>query len=209
MKPFGKKSMSNEIFEKYGTDPIALCREWYEDAIKTEPNDPEAICLATATKEGIPSNRWVLIKDISEKGFKFHTNAESQKGREIEENPHGAINWYWKTQRKQIRITGRIEQVDDAESDQYFTTRPIERQIGAWASKQSAPFEKREEMEAAIKKYEDEFAGVDNIPRPGYWRGYRLIPDRMEFWIAHRDRLHTRFVYTKKGDEWDATWLCP
>ena len=199
----------NEVFEEYGSDPIALCRTWYEEATKTEPNDPEAICLATASKDGIPSNRWVLIKDISDKGFKFHTNAESQKGQEIAQNPHGAMNWYWKTQRKQIRIVGKIEQVGEEESDDYFETRPIERKIGAWASKQSQPFDRRADMEDAIKKYEKEFSGVDNIPRPPYWKGYRLVPESIEFWIAHKDRLHTRFLYTKKDGEWTATWLCP
>lgn len=200
----------NEIFDQYGDDPIALCKNWLSEAEKTEINDPEAVNLATATKDGRPSNRWVLIKDINEHGFKFHTNAESRKGQEIEANPHGAINFYWKSTRKQIRIEGRIEQVSKEESDEYFTTRPIERQIGAWASKQSTPFERREEMENAVKKYEDEFADIDNIPRPPYWKGYRLIPERIEFWIAHKDRLHTRFLYTKNSaDEWTATWLCP
>lgn len=199
----------SEIFEEFGNDPIALCRQWYEDAAKTEPNDPEAVCLATATPDGKPSNRWVLIKEISDKGLKFHTNEQSQKGQEISQNPYGAINWYWKTQRKQIRITGKIIQVDQSEADEYFATRSIERRIGAWASKQSQKFEHRADLENAVKKYEDEFANVDNIPRPPYWKGYRLIPDTMEFWIANKDRLHTRFIYERDGKTWTASWLCP
>ena len=200
----------NEIFEKYGNNPIELCLKWYEDAKETEPNDPEAVCIATATKDGVPSNRWVLVKKIDENGLKFHTNSTSQKGQDISENPVGAINWYWKTQRKQIRITGRIEQVSSAESDAYFKTRPKNRQIGAWASDQSASFEKWEDLENAIARYEEEYGDAENIPRPENWNGYRLIPDRMEFWIASRDRLHTRFVYTKTSDgNWTATWLYP
>ena len=121
---------------------------------------------------------------------------------------------YWKSLRKQIRIEGYIEQASPEEADEYFATRPIERQIGAWASKQSSRFEKLQDMEEAVKKYESEFAGSDNIPRPEYWNGYRLVPSTIEFWIAHKDRLHTRFVYTKtntdqKNNEWTAHWLCP
>lgn len=202
--------MSNEIFEEYGNDPIQLCKNWLDEATAQELNDPEAITLATATPDGKPSVRWVLIKQIDERGFKFHTNAESRKGQEIIANPHGAMCFYWKSTRKQVRIEGVIEEVSEAESDEYFTTRPIERQIGAWASKQSTPFDKREEMEAAVEKYREEFAGVDSIPRPEYWKGFRLIPSSIEFWLSHRDRLHTRFVYKKDDqDNWAATWLCP
>ena len=206
--------MTNEIFKQYGNDPIALVKTWLQEAEKSEPNDPEAINLATCDAQGRPSNRMVLIKEISEKGFKFHTNAESQKGHDITANPKAAMCFYWKSTRKQIRITGHIEEATTEESDEYFTTRPIERQIGAWASKQSTPFEKWEDLENAVQKYEEEFAGSDSIPRPPYWKGYRLVPETIEFWIAHKDRLHTRFVYTKTPDtkesgEWTATWLCP
>ncbi len=201
--------MSQEIFDQFGKDPIALCKQWYEEAEKTELNDPEAVCLATCDTQGTPSNRMVLVKEMHEKGFKFHTNAQSHKGQDIKNNPKGAMCFYWKSTRKQIRIQGHIIETLPEESDAYFATRSIERQIGAWASQQSRPFEKREDMEAAVKKYEQEFAGSDNIPRPPYWQGYRLIPQSMEFWIAHEDRLHTRFVYTKNGDAWTATWLCP
>ena len=202
--------MSNEIFEQFGEDPIKLCKDWYEEAEPLEPNDPEAITLATATPDGKPSLRWVLIKQIDERGFKFHTNAESRKGQEIAANPHGAMCFYWKSTRKQIRIEGVIEEVSVEEADEYFASRRTERQIGAWASKQSTPFEKREELEAAVEKYTEEFAGVDNIPRPEYWKGFRLVPSSIEFWLSNRDRLHTRFVYAKQEDgTWSVTWLCP
>ena len=200
----------NEIFKQYGKDPIKLCQDWLEDAVKSEPNDPEAVCLATCDSNGNPSNRMVLIKSINENGFKFHTNSDSRKGKDMADNPKAAMCLYWKSLRKQIRITGNIEQATPEEADEYFNTRPIERQIGAWASKQSEPFDKWEELEATVKKYEDEFAGSNNIPRPEYWNGYRLVPQSIEFWIAHKDRLHTRFVYTKTSDgRWTAHWLCP
>lgn len=202
--------MSNEVFETYGDDPIALCQNWLDEAIAQEINDPEAITLATSTPDGKPSLRWVLIKEISERGFKFHTNAESRKGQEIEKNPHAAMCFYWKSTRKQIRIEGEIESTSEEESNAYFETRPIERQIGAWASKQSQPYESRSDIQSAIEKYSDEFSSADNIPRPPYWKGYRLVPQRIEFWISHKDRLHTRFVYIRneKGG-WDTTWLYP
>lgn len=202
--------MSDEIFKEYGNNPIKLCQDWLAEAEELEPNDPEAITLATASADGQPSVRWVLIKEISKKGFKFHTNAESRKGQEIAENPYAAMCFYWKSTRKQIRIEGKITQVSEDEANEYFATRSIERQIGAWASKQSSAFDKREELEAAVQKYTEEFAGADNIPRPPYWKGYRLQPSSIEFWIGNKDRLHTRFIYTRKNDgNWDATWLCP
>lgn len=200
----------SEAIEKYGKDPVALCKNWLDEAAKSEINDPEAVNLATCDAGGQPSNRMVLIKEISDRGFKFHTNADSQKGQDIAANPKASMCFYWKSTRKQIRITGTVEEAPASEADEYFATRSVERQTGAWASRQSTAFDKWEDLEAAVKKYEDEFAGTDNIPRPPYWKGYRLIPASIEFWIAHKDRLHTRFVYTKTQDgEWTATWLCP
>ena len=201
--------MSSEVIEQYGNDPLTLCKGWLSQAESSEPNDPEAVNLATADAEGRPSNRMVLLKEIDERGFKFHTNAQSRKGQDIAANPLGAMCLYWKSTRKQIRIEGRIIEASPEEADEYFKTRSIERQIGAWASRQSTRFEKRADLHAAVKKYEEEFAGADNIPRPPYWKGYRLIPESIEFWIAHKDRLHTRFVYIKEQGTWNAYWLCP
>ncbi len=202
--------MSQEIFDRFGSDPIFLCQNWLAEAATSEINDPEAACLATADTDGKPSARMVLVKEITPQGFKFHTNAESRKGQDLAHNSFAALCLYWKSIRKQIRVEGTVAMIPPAEADAYFSTRPIERQIGAWASKQSTPFEKREDLERAVAHYEAEFAGTDNIPRPPYWQGYRLIPARIEFWIAHIDRLHTRFVYTRGADgAWSATWLCP
>ncbi len=202
--------MVHEIFEEYGHDPLDLVRKWLDEATKSEPNDPEAMNIATCDKDGNPHNRMVLLKEISDNGFKFHTNEGSIKGRDLAENPKASLCLYWKSTRKQIRIEGRVEQVAPSEADEYFATRSIERQIGAWASQQSQPYARREDMLAAVKKYEEEFADSHNIPRPDYWKGYRVIPQRIEFWIAHEHRLHTRFEYTKNKDgSWSATWLCP
>ena len=201
--------MNKEILEQFGGDPITLVQQWLDEAVESEINDPEAMNLATCTADGRPSNRMVLLKEISERGFKFHSNAESRKGTDIADNPYASLCLYWKSTRKQIRIEGRIEIVSEAESNAYFNTRNIEKQIGAWASKQSRPYASREDLAESIAKYEGEFASTDNIPRPPYWIGYRVIPERIEFWIAHRDRLHTRFEYTKSDDGWDSTWLYP
>lgn len=203
--------MNPEILTEYGDDPIALVRAWLDEAVESEINDPEAMNLATCTANGKPSNRMVLLKEISDKGFKFHSNAESRKGTDITDNPYASLCLYWKSTRKQIRIEGRIEIVGEEESNAYFDTRNIEKQIGAWASKQSRPYASRDELAGSIAKYEGEFAGTDNIPRPPYWIGYRVIPARIEFWIAHKDRLHTRFEYTRGSDDapWDSIWLYP
>ncbi len=202
--------MAHEIFDEYGEDPIALCQSWLNDARESELNDPETACLATADKDGRPSARMLLIKEISQNGFKFHTNEESQKGQAIAENPQVELCFYWKSTRKQIRVSGSIEQVSNEESSHYFQTRPIERQIGAWASKQSQPFDKKAALETALEKYRGEFSGKDNIPRPPYWKGYRIIPQTIEFWIGQEARVHTRFIYTQQNNgAWSATWLCP
>lgn len=202
--------MTQEIFKEYGQDPIVLCQNWMKDAEKSEINDPAAICLATASSDGRPSNRMVLIKEVSQTGFKFHTNAESRKGEEIADNPHGALCFHWKSLRKQIRIEGKIEEVSTAESDEYFKTRPVGRQVGAWASQQSRPFESKADLQAAIDHYTEKFKDENNIPRPDYWKGFRLKPTSIEFWIGNRNRVHERFIYTKQDDgSWAANWLYP
>lgn len=202
--------MSEDIFQEFGNDPIKLCQDWYAEAEPLEPNDPDAVTLATATLDGQPSLRWVLVKDISEKGFRFHTNAESQKGQELITNPQAAMNFYWKSTRKQIRIVGKVEMIDDAETLLYFQSRSRERQIGAWASQQSRPYNAKAELAEALEEAEAKFEGVENVPCPPYWKGFRLIPDSIEFWISHKDRLHTRFIYKKnESADWDAHWLYP
>ena len=202
--------MSNKIIEKYGPNPIALCKDWLAEATKSEINDPEAVNLATADACGRPSNRMVLIKDISDEGFKFHTNGASRKGQELEANPYASLCFYWKSTRKQIRIEGTIRPVSDEETDEYFATRSKERQIGAWASQQSETFDDENHMDNAVAKFVKKFTNLDKIPRPPYWKGYRVNPTSIEFWIANKHRLHTRFIYRKNKDgQWDAHWMCP
>jgi pyridoxamine 5'-phosphate oxidase len=206
--------MQSEIFDIYGGDPVALFRQWLAQAQESEINDAEAFCLATSDARGMPSARMVLLKDIDARGIKFHTNADSRKGRDMEENPHAALCMHWKSTRKQIRAEGKIMRVSAEESDAYFSSRPRARQIGAWASRQSRPYEKQDDLFRAVQAVEERFSGEDNIPRPPQWIGYRLVPERIEFWTGHEDRLHTRFEYIRSGQEndaaaWDAHWLYP
>lgn len=201
--------MTNEIFEIYGQDPIALYQEWYDEAAPLEPNDPDAICLATADAQGRPSNRYVLLKDISANGFKFHTNAGSEKGQDIAANPHVAFTHYWKSTRRQVRVTGTCAPVPEAESDAYFATRPRARAIGAHASQQSRPYNSQSQLQEGVSHYENRFKNTETIPRPPEWQGYRIIPATIEFWIGNRDRLHTRFIYEREDKSWTASWLFP
>ncbi len=201
--------MTNEIFKTYGQDPIILYKQWYDEASPLEPNDPDAICLATADAQGRPSNRLVLLKDIAPHGFKFHTNTNSEKGQDIATNPHVAFTHYWKSTRKQIRVTGICTPVSPEESDAYFQTRPRARAIGAHASNQSQKFSNRTDLENALKAAKTQFENQKTIPRPPQWQGYRIAPQTIEFWIGNRDRLHTRFIYERHNNKWTANWLFP
>ncbi|MDB2683033.1 pyridoxamine 5'-phosphate oxidase [Alphaproteobacteria bacterium] len=186
-------------------DPIKLFKKCLEQAKKEEINDPEAMCLATVNKNGQPSNRMVLLKELDDRGFKFHTNSESQKGEEIEHNKKVALCFHWKSLRKQVRVEGRVIEATSDEADAYFQDRPRKRQIGAWASQQSRPLENRETLEQKTKELEQQYEGKD-IPRPPYWKGYIIEPTRIEFWFDNPDRLHDRFIFTKNSD---STWSKP
>lgn len=201
---------TNEIFLQYGPDPLELFKAWFSEAEAAEPNDPEAMFLATADRNGAPSVRPVLLKSYGENGFVFHTNYGSVKGRALIENPQAELCFYWKSLRKQIRINGPAVQTSNEESDAYFKTRLRGRQIGAWASDQSQSFDSIAAMDEKIAALENEYEGKD-IPRPKDWGGFRVVPFRMEFWIAHQDRLHTRFCYQRPGvtQTWNAYWLQP
>lgn len=202
-KPFQKMK------KNLPTDPIELFHVWLTQAKQSEINDHEAMAIATCTKDGHPSVRMVLLKQADTKGFKFHTNSESQKGNEIDENPHAALCFHWKSLRKQIRVEGLIETVSKQEADDYFNSRPRARQIGAWASAQSRPLESRESLERRIKQLEEQYPKGTAIPRPEYWKGYRVQPNKIEFWWDNPDRLHDRFIYTKNDDHWDIQRLYP
>lgn len=193
-------------------DPIEQFQKWFDLAKESEINDPDAMALATSTPDGKPSVRMVLLKQADEKGFKFHSNAGSQKGRQIEANKNAALCFHWKSLRKQVRVEGVIEIINAAESDTYFETRPYNRKIGAWASDQSRPLESRHHLEDKIKKLKEVYPEGKTIPRPDNWLGYRLKPESIEFWLDNPDRLHDRFIYRRdKNDQsrWNVTRLYP
>lgn len=191
-------------------NPIELFNAWLSEATKTEINDPDAMALATTNAKGIPSVRMVLLKQADDKGFKFHTNCESQKGEELAQNPYAALCFHWKSLRKQIRVQGKIIMVDKREADEYFEGRPYARKIGAWASSQSRPLDSRATLEHKISVLQEQYPEGSNIPRPEYWVGYRLIPNTIEFWWDNPDRLHDRMVYTKQENgSWTQQRLYP
>jgi pyridoxamine 5'-phosphate oxidase len=190
-------------------DPHVLFETWLIEARAGEPNDPEAMALATADAEGRPSVRMVLLKGHDARGFAFYTNAESRKGGELAANARAALVFHWKSLRRQVRVEGRVEPVGAAESDAYFATRSRDARIGAWASDQSRPLESRAAFEARYEKLVAAFEG-EEVGRPGYWQGYRVVPDRIEFWADRPHRLHERRLFTLGPDgSWTEGLLYP
>lgn len=201
--------MANEIFDKYGKDPLEIFGKWLAEAEKAEISDPNAMALATADSRGRPSVRMVLLKAFDERGFVFFTNLDSQKGRDLQANPYAEVNFHWKSLEKQIRISGPAARTSEKESDDYFATRSVISQLGALASAQSRPLESYEIYARKVRALEKEFEGR-TVPRPERWGGFRLKPERMEFWIGQRDRMHKRFSYTRNAAKgWDAAWIYP
>jgi pyridoxamine 5'-phosphate oxidase len=178
------------------TDPFAKFQEWMTEAWSHEPEDANAMTLATATPGGVPSARIVLLKGADARGFVFYTNVDSRKGEELAANTHAALLFHWKPQARQVRIEGRVESVTDAESDTYFATRARVSRLGAWASDQSRVLPERALLERRLADFEAKYPG-DDIPRPPNWSGFRVIPTRFEFWQGMPFRLHDRTVYTR------------
>lgn len=189
-------------------DPIDLFRRWHEDAAASGLLLPEAVALATASVDGAPSVRMVLLKNVDERGFRFFTNYESRKAVELEENPRAAMCFYWSVLERQVRVEGAVSRVSSEESEAYFRTRPHGSRIGAWASSQSRPIESRESLEAREREAEERFRGRE-VPLPPYWGGYVLHPDRIEFWQGRANRLHDRLRYERDGEGWNVTRLQP
>jgi pyridoxamine 5'-phosphate oxidase len=199
--------MRREFPGSDASDPIALFRIWMAEAEATELNDPNAAALATATAEGVPSVRMVLLKQLDERGFGFYTNSESQKGRELKENPRAAMCFHWKSQRRQVRVEGGVGQLPEVEADQYFHSRSRRSQLGAAVSRQSRELESRERLEEMVRELAQRYP--EEIPRPEYWRGYVLQPERIEFWQDGADRLHDRLLFVRQRDGWRAKRLFP
>lgn len=191
------------------SNPYHLFKDWIEEAERLKEDYPNAMWLATSTKEGRPSVRVMLLKGWDEKGFVFYTNEESRKGRELLENPYAALNFYWKTLKRQVRVEGEIEEVGAEDSDAYFSSRPRGSRIGAWASQQSRPVENYETFREETKELEDKFEGQEDIPRPPHWKGFRVKPSRIEFWHEGEFRLHHRYAYTPSEAGWDIQTLYP
>lgn len=190
------------------TDPHALFEEWFAEARLGEPNDAEAMTLASSDVAGRPSARIVLLKGHDQRGFVFYTNSRSRKGKELAANPQASLLFHWKSLRRQVRIEGAIVPVAQAEADTYFATRSRESQLGAWASDQSEEMESRHAFEARYQALVEQYQGRD-VPRPPHWWGYRVVPERIEFWTDRAHRLHERRLFTRDGPEWTESLLYP
>ena len=188
-------------------EPFAPFRRWLDEAWQGEAN-AHAMTLATTALDGRPSARVVLLKGIDHRGFVFYTNLESRKAAELFANPNAALCFLWKSLNRQVRAEGTVQQVDDAEADEYFASRPRDSQIGAWASDQSQPLASRAELERRVDEYSGRFA-EGAVPRPPHWSGFRLVPQRMEFWQERPYRLHDRFRFIREGDGWRRERLFP
>ena len=199
----------NNCFQNFD-DPIQLFDNWMKEAKKSEPNDPNAVALATANKNNFPSVRMVLLKNFNQNGFVFYTNLESQKGNDLKENPNVAMCFHWKSLLRQIRVSGTVSLVSNQVADEYYNSRSYESRIGAWASKQSKELKDRKQLNRSIEDYKKKYYDKNNVPRPNYWSGWNLSPSSIEFWLDGDNRIHERLKYTKnfKG-QWTQSLLSP
>ncbi|MCH7976539.1 MAG: pyridoxamine 5'-phosphate oxidase [Bacteroidetes bacterium] len=190
-------------------EPIAQLRVWLDAARAVEEREPTAMALATVSEDGRPSVRIMLLKGIDERGLAFYTNLESRKGRQLKANPNAALTFWWPALERQVRVEGRVERIAEAEAEAYFSSRPLDSRLGAWASPQSQPLESREELEARLEAIRLEFDN-DDIPLPPHWGGFRVVPDRFEFWQGRASRLHDRIEYLlDQQGNWEIRRLAP
>ena len=191
-------------------NPFSQFHHWFQEVLKADIADPNAMTLCTCTPDGRPSARIVLLKDYDENGFTFFTNYESRKGQEMAENPNVALNFLWKKLHRQVRIEGQVEKLSAKESEVYFQSRPRGSQVGAWASPQSGVIEQRADLEKRVGEVQERFAGQEVLPLPPFWGGYRVVPTAIEFWQGQPSRLHDRFFYEKQENgEWGISRLAP
>ncbi|WP_423064147.1 pyridoxamine 5'-phosphate oxidase [Candidiatus Paracoxiella cheracis] len=191
------------------SDPLKQFEHWYEEARKSGEESPDAMTLATANAKGCPSARVVLYKGIDKEGFLIFTNYNSRKSKELLENPHAALVFYWPKLYRQVRIEGKVKKITKAESQHYFNTRPYESKISAWVSEQSQEIPSREYLLERHIEGQQKFAEGEEVTCPDFWGGFRLVPDRMEFWLGAEHRLHDRFCYEKVGEQWKIKRLAP
>ena len=191
-------------------NPFELFEKWFEEAKKKEINDPNALALGTASREGVPSVRMVLLKGFDKNGFIFYTNLNSQKGKELKDNPIATMCFHWKSLLRQVRIVGTLKLVDDKTADDYYNSRAYESRIGAWASKQSTVLKNRDELLNAMKNFRNKYKDKNNVPRPSHWSGWNLKPLTIEFWLDGDNRIHERLKYSlDKNNSWTKSLLSP
>ena len=190
-------------------NPIELFKKWFSRAEENEINDPNAVAVATSDKSNQPNVRMVLLKGLNDQGFVFYTNFNSTKGRELKINQKASMCFHWKSLRRQIRVLGKVEEVTSKEADDYYNSRPYKNRISAWASSQSQPLDKRETFLDKIKEFEKKYPDANNVPRPPYWSGWRLIPNEIEFWVDGEGRIHERLIYKNTGSKWSKEILYP
>ena len=205
-----KNSLGLDICFKDLENPVDLFKEWFNEAKKTEINDPNALALSTSDSKGVSSLRMVLLKDFNKNGFIFYTNLNSKKSKDMKINPNASMCFHWKSLLRQIRITGLVSKVTDKEADKYYHSRNYGSKIGAWASNQSSILKNTDELNKSIEKYKKKFPDQDKVPRPDHWSGWNLSPNDIEFWLDGENRIHQRLKYIKKDNgNWDKFLLNP
>ncbi len=205
----GHNSLGLDVCFEDEANPIVLFKKWFEEAEKSEINDPNAFSVATSSPNGIPSVRMVLLKGLSDKGFVFYTNFNSKKGSDLKNNPNASICFHWKSLRRQVRVSGKVSEVDKDEADKYFSSRAYGSKIAAWASSQSQVMQSRNDFLKKIKEFEKKFTDKDKVTRPPHWSGWRVHPEQIEFWLEIKNRSHQRLNYVLREGNWIKEILYP
>ena len=204
-----KNSLNINICFGEQKNPIDLFKEWYEEAKKSEINDPNAVAVATSDNNSIPSVRMVLLKEFSKNGFIFYTNLDSKKSEDLKSNPNASMCFHWKSLLRQIRLVGKISEVSSDEADKYYNSRKYGSRIGAWASNQSSEISNRKELTDSIRNFKSKYPEQNSVPRPKHWSGWRLKPRSIEFWLDGEFRIHERLKYIKEKNDWKKILLSP